>query len=345
MTLPDGGSARGAGGDDRSRPLVVCVGELLIDLVAVGAGVRNEDATTFHKAPGGAPANVAVALARLGIHSAFVGKVSDDGFGRFLRATLEREGVDVSGLVTDPAARTPLAFVGSDGGDGRSFIFYHRGMADTILRPDELDRDLIGSADALHFGSVTLAAEPGRSATMAAARLARASGRLVSFDPNVRLELWDSAAEARERILEALPLADVLKVSGDEIGLLTGTDDPAAAADALAAAGPRLVVVTLGAGGCHFRHDGGRGRIPSFLVGSIDALGAGDAFDAGLLSALVTDGLEALLVDPVALDGAIRFANAVGALATTTYGAIPSLPRRADVDSFIAATDSAGGST
>ena len=320
-----------------ARPFAVCQGEILIDLVAVGAGARIEDAATFHRAPGGAPANVAVGLARLGVPTAFVGKVSDDAFGRLLRETLERDGVDVTGLITDPAARTPLAFVGSDGAGGRTWIFYHRGMADTILRPDELAASLIGTATLFHFGAVSLAAEPGRSATLAAARMAREAGALVSFDPNVRLELWDGANEARDAIHAAIPLADVVKVSLDEIGLLFGTADPAAACRSIRDVGPALAVVTLGASGCWFDAPAGRSPVDGVTVEAVETTGAGDAFVAGLLSRLAPGGRAGIarLGDAQLLD-AFRFANAVGALATTRYGAIPSLPRIAEVDAFLA---------
>ena len=186
---------------DPGRPLIVSLGEALIDLVADGQAASVEGATTFHKAAGGAPANVAVGLARLGQRVAFVGKLADDEFGRFLRRTLETEAVDVTGLVIDPAARTPLAFVGAGSTSERRFVFYHEGMADTLLRADELHRDLIGRARVFHFGSVTLAGEPGRSATIEAARQARDSGALVTFDPNVRLELWPRQDEARGTIV------------------------------------------------------------------------------------------------------------------------------------------------
>lgn len=335
MTLP----LRPAPSD---HPPAVCMGELLIDLVAVGAGATIDDAPTFLRAAGGAPANVAVGLARLGARPAFIGKVSGDAFGRFLRTTLESEGVDVRGLVIDPKARTPLAFVGSDGAGGRTWIFYHRGMADTILRPDEVDRDLILGARVFHFGSVSLAAEPGRSATLGAARLARESGCIVSFDPNVRLELWDSPEEARERVLEAIPLAHVVKVSEDETGFITGVEDPAAACRIIRSAGPTLAVVTLGAGGCYYQSPTGEGRVEGFPVTAVETTGAGDAFVAGLIAALAAD--AAPDAAPIhhgedALVAALRRANAAGALATTGYGAIPSLPTRDRLEEFLGAGD------
>jgi fructokinase len=317
-------------------PSVVCQGELLIDLLALGPDQTIDGAMTFRKAPGGAPANVAVGLARLGTPTGFIGKVSSDAFGRFLRTTLEADGVDVRGLVADPDARTPLAFVGLDGAQGRTFIFYHRGMADTILRPEEVDAELIRHARAFHFGSVSLAAEPGRSATLAGARIARDGGCLVSFDPNVRLELWDSPQGARSSILAALPLADVVKVSGDETRLLFGTDDPAEACRAIRAVGPTLAIVTLGPDGSYFQAAGAEGHVPGFAVAAVDPTGAGDAFVACLLSELVAAGATPDIAhDEAALTAAIRFANAGGALAATAYGAIPSLPTRREVQALV----------
>lgn len=319
-----------------SWPSVVCLGELLIDLVAVGPDQTIDGATSFRKAPGGAPANVAVGLARLGMPAGFIGKVSSDAFGRFLRTTLEADGVDVRGLVADPKARTPLAFVGSDGTRRRSWIFYHRGMADTLLQPEEIDAELIRHAQAFHFGSVSLAAEPGRSATLAGARIARDGGCLVSFDPNVRLELWDSPRDAHDTILSALQSADVVKVSGDETQFLFGTDDPSEACRAIRSVGPTLAIVTLGADGSYFQTASAEGHVPGFAVAAVDATGAGDAFVACLLSELVAAGATPDIThDEEALSAAIKFANAGGALATTAYGAIPSLPTRREVQALI----------
>ena len=321
---------------------LVCLGELLVDLVALGPDDSIESATTFRKAAGGAPANVAVGVARLGVSVGFIGKLGNDAFGRFLRTTMVTNGVDVRNLVTDPAAKTPLAFVGSEAEGGRSFIFYHRGLADTILRPEELDGELIGHASIFHFGSVSLAAEPGRSATFAAGRIARDRGCLVSFDPNVRLQLWDSADEARACILEALPLAHVVKVSSDETHLLTGTTEPPEAAAALRSLGPLLAVVTMAGEGCYYQSETSDGYLPAMDVAPVDSTGAGDAFVAGLLVELLSAGGRAAMpIAPVDLVRALRFASAAGALATTGYGAIPSLPSRARVVAYLGDLDAA----
>jgi fructokinase len=198
-----------------------------------------------------------------------------------------------------------------------------------LLRPDDLALDLIVHSHFFHFGSVSLTTEPSRSTTLAAARRARDLGHWVSFDPNVRPDLWDSEQDARARIAEALQLAHVVKLSSDEIGLLTGIDDPVRAGRSLCDVGPSLVVVTLGSEGCAYTTAMYAGVVPAFPVEARDPTGAGDAFMAGLLAELVRTETgpvgNGFAAD--ALIQSLRFANAAGALATTEYGAIPALPR------------------
>jgi fructokinase len=316
-------------------PAVVCLGEILTDFVALDGALPLQQSTNFHKAAGGAPANVAVALARLGIAVAFIGKVGGDAFGLSLRETLADQRVDVRGLVEATTARTALAFVGSDGHGGREFVFYHDGMADTLLRPEEVDRDLIANASIFHFGSVTLAAEPSRTATAAAARWAHEDGCLVSFDPNVRLEVWGSPRQALECMIDILSLVDVVKVSSDELAFLTGTSDAADACRILRDRGPALAIVTLGGGGCYYQTTASSGHVPGISVESVDSLGAGDAFVAGVLASLCAYPERTILGDQNALVSALRFANAVGALTTTRYGAIPALPTRPQVENLL----------
>lgn len=319
-----------------ARRTHVSIGELLIDLVSIDPLQTVEKATLFRKAAGGAPANVAVGLARLGCESALIGKVADDAFGRFLQVTLDNEGVQIDGLVCDPGARTPLAFVGAGEASERSFVFYHRGMADTTLRVDELNVELLDRARVVHFGSVTLTDDPGRTTTRHAVKRARDAGALVSFDPNLRLELWDDAADAVDEIWLALELADIVKLSHDEMRLLTGDDDPADGAAALLGCGAGLVVVTLGAEGAYFRTPTTDGQSAPFTIDVVDSTGAGDGFMAGLLCSLSSehDPLVALTDRPT-VARAIEFANATGALTTTGYGVIPSLPMLSAVHALL----------
>ena len=316
-------------------PAVVCLGEVLIDFVARDGDLPLQQATNFHKAAGGAPANVAVALARLGTSVAFIGKVGGDAFGQSLRETLAAEGVTVRGLVEAPTARTALAFVGSDGHGGRQFVFYHRGMAHTLLRSEEVDRELIANARIFHFGSVTLAAEPSRAATAAAAQWAHEAGCLVSFDPNVRLEVWDSPRHALDSMIDTLRVVDIVKVSSDELTFLTGTSDPAEACRTLRDHGPTVAIVTLGGGGCYYQTVSASGHVPGIAVESVDSLGAGDAFVAGVLACLSAYADRDDVCVEATLVPALRFANAVGAITTTRYGAIPALPTRTQVQALL----------
>lgn len=315
---------------------IVCLGELLVDMFPAEVGRRLVDVSAFRPKPGGAPANVAVAAARLGAASAFVGKVGDEAFGHYLAGVLAGEGVDVSGIRYDREARTPLVFIAMPDVNTYDMLFYRNPGADMRLCADELDRDLIGTARALHFGSLSLIHEPARGATLAAARIAREGGALVSFDVNYRPDLW-SRAEARDRVLATLPHVDLVKVNEGELTLLAGSDDLEAASEALLAHGPAACVVTLGPRGSYWRLPGAGGAVPPFRVDTVDATGCGDAFVAGLLSQLVAPPGWRAQLTPERLPEALRYANAVGALTSLAQGVIPALPTAARVDEFLAA--------
>jgi fructokinase len=289
----------------------VCLGELLIDFVSRKAGVRLADAPEFRRAAGGAPANVAVGLARLGVATAFISKVGADEFGRFLRGTLEREGVDTSGLVSTTKAPTGLAFVSLADDRERTFAFYRNPCADALLAPGDLRERPWRGARVFHYGSISLIAEPSRSATLAAIARAKQHGMMVSCDPNLRLPLWPSASAARAGMRLALRHAQVVKISQEEVDFLGQM--------------PRapLVVVTRGArGGTVMENNRRSFDFPALTVKPVDSTGAGDAFVAGLLYGLLR-GLP--------LAETIRIAAACGALATLRRGAIPAMPTLAAV--------------
>ena len=319
---------------------IICLGELLIDLFPAEVGRHLTEVSAFYPKPGGAPGNVAVAARRLGLTSAFIGKVGDDAFGRFLIDTLAAVGVATRGIRLDTEARTTLAFIALPDPHHAEFVFYRNPGADTRLRPDELDEELLRHARALHVGSLSLVAEPSRSATLRAVEIARAAGALVSFDVNYRPSLWPSPAAAVGAIRELLPLAHVVKVNEDELRLLTGSDDPKAGGATLLAAGPSLVVVTLGAQGSFYRSASGAGSVPAFAVPTVDAIGCGDAFMAGVLVGLLggAGGAWSQRLDDATLRPILRYANAVGALTATRAGALPALPTADEVAAFLRAT-------
>ncbi len=313
---------------------VIACGELLIDFVSTESGVTLAEAPAFKKAAGGAPANVAVGVARLGYRAGFLGQVGEDDFGHFLADTVAETGVNVGGLRFSDAARTALAFVSLRADGERSFMFYRHPSADMLWRPEDVDAEYAGSTRIFHYGSISLIGEPSRSATLAALAYARDGGALISYDPNLRLALWPSADAARAGILAGWPHADLAKVSEEELEFLTGETDLARGARALWHDRLKLLVVTRGGAGSVYFTPREDGFVPAFRVEPVDTTGAGDGFVAGLLAGLLDQGLR---FERAVIESALRLGNAVGALATTQRGAIPAMPTRATVDAFMAA--------
>ncbi len=302
---------------------IVVLGEVLIDFFPSG-NVSPKSSATFARHLGGAPANVAVGLRRLGHETSLVSRVGDDPFGEFITGTLAAEKVDTSHLGVEHYAHTALAFVIRGERGEREFVFYRRPCADEFLSPEDIPRELIASSQGFHFGSLSLTVDPARNATWEALRYARDAGVTISMDPNVRLSLWDSPQEARALILQAAESCDLLKLSHEEAQFLTGSPDVDQAAQQLARRGPSTVVITT-ASGCRFQHRGYGGSEQGFTVEPKDTTGAGDAFMSGLLSWLLHAGVtELALLEPDMLRRGLRFAHAAGALVTTEIGALPS---------------------
>ncbi|CDY38879.1 BnaA03g13000D [Brassica napus] len=325
----------------RSETLVVCFGEMLIDFVPTVGGVSLAEAPAFKKAPGGAPANVAVGVSRLGGSSAFVGKVGDDEFGRMLAEILRLNNVDNSGMRFDHEARTGLAFVTLRGDGEREFLFFRHPSADMRLLESELDKNLIQKAKIFHYGSIGLIEEPCRSTQLAAMKIAKASGSLLSYDPNLRLPLWPSEEAARKEIMSIWNLADVIKISEEEITFLTGGDDPyddEVVLRKLFHPNLKLLVVSEGPNGCRYYTQEFKGRVGGVKVKAVDTTGAGDAFVSGLLNSLASD--LTLLNDEKKLREALLFANACGAITATERGAIPAMPTMDAVQDLLSSSRS-----
>lgn len=316
-------------------PEVITLGELLIDFVPNRKGVSLEEVPGFTKVPGGAPANVAVGVCRLGGTAGFIGKLGRDAFGRYLAGVLVKEGVDTTCLVFTPEAKTGLAFISLTAQGERDFLFYRDPSADMLLEPEEIDPGYLQGARVLHHGSISLIHETSRGATLGAVQTARQLGLWVSYDPNLRLPLWPSPEMAKEVIAGGLRTADLVKVNREELEFITGSTRVETGAERILAHGPRMVVVTLGAGGSFWLTRQGGGHVPSWQVSAVDATGAGDAFTAGLLTALLEHGKELQELSEGEVGRAVRWANAVGAITTTRYGAIPALPNREEVMALI----------
>ena len=321
-------------------PQIISLGEILIDFFPAELGKKLIDVSAFIPKPGGAPANVAVAAAKLGVPSAFIGKVGDDAFGTLLINTIKEQGVNVGGMRIDNYARTTLAFIAKPDENTAEFAFYRNPGADLMLRSDELDRSMLAGARALHIGSLSLVDEPALSATDEAVKLVRRAGALISFDVNYRPSLWKSPQAALERIWMMVPQADLLKVNETEVQLLTGlkAENDHTLKEAcyeLLTRGPQLIVVTLGEKGSYFCTKDANEFIPAYKVNTVDSVGCGDAFIAGLLTRLITcEDWHSHLTEEKLHDD-FYYANAVGALTATKQGVIPALPTAAEVETFL----------
>lgn len=303
---------------------IVAVGECLIDFAIMPSSGPIE----LKGNPGGAPANVLAAAAKLGRSTAFIGKVGGDYFGNVLRESLVKAGIDTSCLISAKEPTT-LAIVSIDESGERSFSFYRDNTADIDLTEADLDRELLTNTRIFHFGSVSMTAEPARSATLQAAKLAKEAGAVISFDPNLRPMLWKSLDEAKEQIEEGLQIADLVKVNGEEACFLTGVEDPAEAGRSLMAKyGMKLLAVTLDSAGCVLFSDGKEVCHPGYKADCIDSTGAGDAFWGAALTFILENGTGAL-------SELAKTANAAGALTTEKLGAIPALPTREDIEQRI----------
>ena len=290
------------------------LGDAVVDLLPDGEG-------RLLQCPGGAPANVAVGIARLGGQSAFIGRVGDDPFGRFMAKTLADERVDVKHMRLDPAHRTSTVVVDLDDHGERSFTFMVRPSADLFLEPADLPT--FSAGEWLHVCSIALSAEPSRSATFQAMDAIRKAGGYVSFDPNIRPDLWPDENALRRCLEQALQSADVVKLSVEELAFLTGDADVREGLNTLMQRCPaRLVLVTQGKEGVIAWHQGAVKHYPATPVQCVDTTGAGDAFVAGLLYGLAA-GQE--------LVPAIALAQRCGALATTAKGAMTALPWQHDL--------------
>jgi len=308
---------------------IVAMGEILIDFIPTKSGDYIE-VPAFEKCFGGAPFNYAVAAARLGAKVGALSAVGTDPLGTFLVETLKTNGIDTS-QVKVKNARTTLAFVISEPGGERSFFFYRQPWtvtADTLLSPSDVDPDYFRGVKVLHYSGVALSHSPERDAVLKAVEEQKASGGLVSYDPNIRLDLWGSANELRTMNDEAMKTADIILLARDEAQFLFGTADPSrVAAKVFGKYHPRYLALKLGDQGSYVEDEsGGKISKPAYKVDVVDATGAGDGWAAGF---------EFGLIQNWNIETCVTVANAVGALVVTKRGAITALPTRGELEDFL----------
>ena len=304
------------------------IGEMLVDFTAV----HDENGDTYYKQnAGGAPANVAVMASKLGVSSGFIGKLGKDMFGKYLRDTLEKEGVDTSGVILDGDFSTTLAFVRNTPDGERHFVFYRKNSADLNLNFSEVNIKLIDSCRLLHFGALTLTSEPSKSAVINTVEYAKQQGKIISYDPNWREKLWESREAAVKAMRSVLRYVDIIKVSELELQIITDCANLLPAIAKLLNDGVRVVCITQGAKGCIIATRHGIERLPTFKVETVDTLGAGDSFFGAFLSRLVLSGKSMDELEMEDLREFATYANACGALSSAKMGAIPAMPTHEEI--------------
>lgn len=311
-------------------PSVIAIGEVLIDFIPSSVA-KLKDLQFFEKCPGGAPANFAVGISRLGIETAFIGKVGDDPFGEYLHEILEKEGVNVKHLKKGiPGENTSLAFVYYDKNLDRDFFFYRNNAADQKFSKEELIPEFFSNIKFLHIGSISLAVEPIRSATFEAIRLCKEAGGRVSFDPNIRLSFWESEDSLRKMLYKALKHTDIFLPSKDELDFIFPDEkiDEQQKIKLLFEKFPiEIVALKKGNEGCLIRERNGFNlQLPSFEIEITDTTGAGDGFNAGFIFGLVNN---------YTLEEAGIIGNAIGALVIQSKGAMASLPMKEKLKQFL----------
>lgn len=324
---------------------VTALGELLIDFTE--NGLSGQGNPLFEANPGGAPCNVLSMLSGLGHKTAFIGKVGDDMFGRMLKERASAQGIDLAGLEMDPEIPTTLAFVQKLPNGDRDFSFYRKPGADIMLTSEEVERhkELLENTSIFHFGTLSMTDETVDRATREALTIAKDNGAVISFDPNYRAPLWGSVDEAKEKMAFGMQNCDVLKISDNEIALLTGkgvrpdgTTDPGEIDEGMRILISRfdipLAFATLGADGSKAYWQGRSVFVPGFKnPDTIETTGAGDTFCACALHFILRFGLKDL--DEDKLKELLTFANAAASLITTRKGALAVMPSKEEVQAYI----------
>ena len=294
---------------------VTALGELLIDFTQNGTSEQGN--SLFEANPGGAPCNVLAMLSKLGHKTAFIGKVGKDSFGKQLKKVLAEVGIDATYLYMDDEIHTTLALVHTFADGDRNFSFYRNPGADMMLKEEEIPEDLIKSSKIFHFGTLSMTHERVRAATKKALDIAKKSGCIISFDPNLRPPLWDSLETAKEQVLYGLNYCDILKISDNEIQWLTGEEDYTDGVNwILDRFEIPLILVSMGKEGSRAYYKGSMVEVAPFLQkNTIETTGAGDTFGGCVLHYILEHGLENLTED--CLREMLKFANAAAALITT----------------------------
>ena len=306
---------------------VICAGEMLIDFTP------GKEPDTYTANPGGAPANVAVSMARNGMKTAFLGVLGNDDFGRKLKGVLEENKITMLCPKLTDEAVTTLAFVTLHAGGERSFTFARKPGADILLREEDIREEDIEACKLFHAGSVSLSDEPSRSAIVYAMKTAHEKGKIVSFDVNYRDMIWHGEERCKKEVENILPYVDLLKLSDEELAFAGGEENIPSFMEKY---GITVLVETLGADGAKYYFAGSSGQVKGRKVNAVDATGAGDAFWGGFLSRMLMLGMEKVSdVTEEKVEQALCYGNVSGALCVQKKGGIPALPTREEIEEVL----------
>jgi fructokinase len=308
---------------------IIAIGEVLVDF---SAQKSEKGHISFTGTAGGAPCNVLAQAAKLGAKTAFIGVVGDDLFGKFLKGELMNCGISIEGLIFTSECNTTLTFVINDENGERSFEFFRKPGADTLLRFNDVKYEIIEKSRIFHYGSVAMSKEPCRSTLFEVLERVKTSNKIISYDPNLRFSIWDDIEDLHRYAIKGMEYADILKFSEDELEFLTDETEMDKGVDKIQKKyGPKLVIITRGRKGCRYYFDGRCGENPGYKVTAVDTTGAGDSFLGALLYRLLEcDSLNNLRFD--SLKEYVDFANAAGALSTTRKGTMSAMPLLTEIE-------------
>ncbi|SFL46299.1 fructokinase [Gracilibacillus orientalis] len=312
---------------------VTALGEILVDFTP--NGVSEHGNPVYAANPGGAPGNLLVALSRLSKETSFIGSVGNDQFGNMLEETLYNNGVSTSGMVYSDI-HTTLAIVHIDESGDRSFSFCRNPGADTMLSKDDLKPESIAQTKIFHVGSISMTNEPSRKATRTALKIAKENGVTISYDPNLRRDLWDSLEGAKERIVELLYYADIVKLSEEELEFIAGTNEVEKGAKLIFQQyDVSLLFITAGSIGSYCCNKHVILFKPGLSIKAIDTTGCGDAFFAGVLYKILENNMPYQNISEKEMSELLLFGNAMGAYVAQKQGGIPALPNLNEISKFI----------
>lgn len=303
---------------------VVALGELLIDFTPAGKSESGQN--LYEQNPGGAPANVLATVTKFGGKTAFIGKVGDDLLGEFLKKTLMDIGIDCKGLIMDKQFNTTLAFVMLDEHGDRNFQFYRNYGADTKLKSDEINLELIENAKIFHFGTLSMTNSPAYEATVKAVEHAKQKGITISFDPNYREKLWEDENKAIDAIKQGMEYADIVKLSLEEAQMVTGYTDSEQCIKFLSNYDIKLLIITMGEEGSIYCYKNIINKVEAYSQKVVDTTGAGDIFFGSVLSGIVLSKNDIYSLKIQNIESILKKAAVIAGISVGKRGAIPSIP-------------------